>query len=70
MDEEMSRDRLKDIFQPLISRLSEEKGSSKNQVTYLWWFPRITCLNIYCTNNLWEGVKINWFFSIISWDIG
>ena len=39
MTEEMARDRLKDLFEPLISPLCEEKGRSKEQVRYLWWFP-------------------------------
>ena len=55
MTEEMARDHLKNIFQPLISRIFERKSRSKEQVRYLWWFPRITRPNMYCGNHPWGG---------------
>ena len=58
MTEDMVRYFLKDLFQPLISRLCEEKGRGKYQVRYLWWFLRIICPNIYCKNHLWGEEKI------------
>ena len=55
--EEMARDRLKDLFQPLISQLCEEKWRIKEQRRYLWWFLQITLPNIYCENQYWEMHK-------------
>ena len=57
MTEYMARDCLKDIFQLLISRIFEEKGRSKDQGRYLWWFSRITRLNMYSKNHLLEEKK-------------
>ena len=57
MSEEMARDHLKDIFQPLISQICEEKGRSNEKGIYLWWLPRITRLNMYCKNYPWEEKK-------------
>ena len=53
----MVRNCLKDLFQPLISRLCKEKGSIKEQGIYLWWFLQNNRLNISCKNHLWEGKK-------------
>ena len=47
MTEETARDILKDIFQLLTSRLREEKGRSREQGIYLWWFQQNTGLNMY-----------------------
>ena len=55
----MARYCLKCLFQPLISRLCEEKGRIREQGGYLWWFLRITCPNMYCKNQYWEMRK--WF---------
>ena len=50
----MARDSLKDIFQLLTSRLCEETMKIKEKGIYLWWFPRITCPNMYCENKYWD----------------
>ena len=55
--EDMARYRLKDIFQPRISRLCEENGRSKEQVIYLWWFLRIIHPNVYRKNHLGQKKK-------------
>ena len=55
MTEEIARYCLKDLFQPLIGRLCEEKGRSKYQGRYLWWFLQISLPYIHCGNNIWGG---------------
>ena len=54
----MVRDHLKDIFKPLSTRLCGEKKRIKDQGRYFWWFPRITCPNIYIKNCLGGKLKI------------
>ena len=58
MTEEMTRDYLKGISQPLISQLREEKWRSKEQGRYLWWFPLIPRMNMYFRKNPWGGIYI------------
>ena len=53
MTEDIARDLLKDLFEPLISQLREEKGRSEDQGRYLWWLLQSINPNIYCEKCLW-----------------
>ena len=59
--EDMARDCLEDLFQPLISRICEEKWRSKDQGRYLSWFSWINHPNMFLRKS------VLWYVRVGSW---